>query len=101
MNIRAPRLFALALAFGLMTCATARSGAGIFEVQCNVPEAMVLIDDVVVGRAADWAPPGRAIRPGFRRVEIRYPGYHSHYAEIDIADGGGARVKAELHLLLD
>jgi PEGA domain len=70
-------------------------------VRCNVPEAAVLIDDVLVGRAADLAPPGRSVRPGFHRIEIREEGYFSHYAEITLPEGGHSLVTAELHAVLE
>jgi hypothetical protein len=82
-------------------CATFGRNAGTFQVQCNVPDAMVIIDDVLVGRVSEWSGPGRQIRPGFHRIEIRHPAYFSHYAEIELSDGGGQVVKAELHPLLD
>jgi hypothetical protein len=92
------RVLAIVLVCG---CATFSRPAGRFEVHCNVPEAVLIIDDVLVGRVSEWAPPGRQIRPGFHRIEIRHPSYFSHYAEIDLRDGGGTALKAELHPLLD
>jgi hypothetical protein len=85
----------------LGACATLRRPTASFAVRCNVPEAAVLVDDVLVGRASEWAPPGRPIRPGFHRVELRHPGYFSHYSEVDLPTGGQATVSAELHPLLD
>jgi hypothetical protein len=82
-------------------CATFGRNAGTFQVDCNVPDAVVIIDDVLVGRCSEWGAPGRQIRPGFHRIEIRHPSYFSHYAEIELSDGGGQVVKAELHPLLD
>lgn len=75
--------------------------AASFRVDCNVPDAGIWIDDVLVGRVADWSQPGRFIRPGFHRIEIRHPGYFTHYGEVTLQDGGGAVVKAELRPLLD
>jgi len=94
-----PRCLILLLA--LAACATMRAPAATLQIQCNLPEAAVFIDDALVGRASEWAPPGRQIRPGFRRVELRLPGYYSYFAEIDLADGGGTLLKAELHPLLE
>jgi hypothetical protein len=85
----------------LAACATFSGPTGRFSVRCNVPEASVLVDDVLLGPASEWAPPGRPIRPGFHRVEIRHPGYFSHFAEIEMTDGGRAVVAANLHPLLD
>ena len=98
-------LFRLAVACAclavLASCASIGRPSATFGVDCTVPEAMVLIDDVLVGRAADWAPPGKLIRPGFHRIEIRHPSYFSHYAEVQLAEGAGTVVKAELRPLLD
>jgi hypothetical protein len=92
-------LFAVLLFAG---CASLRSeGSAAFRVECNVPDATVLLDDVPMGRVSQWAKPDRFIRPGFYRVEIRHPSYYSHFEEITVADGGSALVKAELHPLLE
>ena len=96
------KLLGVVLAVVLLSgCATFGRPAGRFEVQCNVPDAVLVIDDVLVGRVSEWVAPGRQIRPGFHRIEIRHPSYFSHYAEIELSDGGGTVVKAELHPLLD
>ena len=83
-------------------CATMKSeGAATLHLDCNVPDAAVLLDDALVGRAADLSKNDKAIRAGFYRVEIRHPGYHSFFTEITVAEGGVASVKADLHPLLD
>lgn len=89
--------------FGVVIgCATMKpEAAGTLHVQCNVPDAAVLLDDAVVGRASDLAKTGKSLRPGFYRVELRHPGYYSYFAEIDVPEGGATAVKAELHPLLD
>lgn len=99
--LRSPLSALFAALICLSACATFRTPAASFQVKCNVSEAVVLIDDVLVGSAANWAIPGRSIRAGFHRVEIRHPGYFSHYAEIDLPNGGGTVLTAELHPLLD
>jgi hypothetical protein len=92
-------LFAVAFLAG---CASLKSeGSVSFRVECNVPDAAVLLDDVLMGRASQWAKQDRFIRPGFYRVEIRHPNYYSHFEEITVADGGSVLVKAELHPLLE
>ena len=96
------RWLLFAAASALAACATVQSqGAAPFRVECNVPDAMVLVDDVLLGRAADWEKPGRALRPGFHRLEIRHPSHHSYFAEIDARDGEAIVVKATLHPLLE
>ena len=83
-------------------CATMKpEAAGTLRVQCSVPDAAVLLDDVLVGRASDLGKAGQSLRPGFYRVELRHPGYYSYFAEIDVPEGGTTDVKAELHPLLD
>jgi len=83
-------------------CATMKSeGAATLHLDCNVPDAAVLLDDALVGRAADLSKNDKVIRAGFYRVEIRSPGYHSFFTEITVAEGGVAAVKADLHPLLD
>ena len=92
-------LFAVTL---FASCASLKSeGSVAFRVECNVPDAAVLLDGVIMGRASQWAKPDRFIRPGFYRVEIRHPSYYSHFEEITVADGGSALVKADLHSLLE
>jgi hypothetical protein len=87
------------LSFG---CATMKSeGAATLHVDCNVPDAAVLLDDALVGRVADVAKKDKVIRAGFYRVEIRHPQYHSYFTEITVAEGAVAAVKADLHPLLD
>jgi hypothetical protein len=83
-------------------CATMKpEAAGTLKVQCNVADAAVLLDDVVVGRASDLGKTGKSLLPGFYRVELRHPGYYSYFAEVDVPEGGATAVKAELHPLLD
>lgn len=83
-------------------CATLHSeGNATVRVQCNVPEAVVLLDDAVAGRAVEFSKQDKAIRPGFYRVEIRHPNYYPYFIEINVPEGGTAAIKAELHPLLD
>lgn len=96
-----PTVLVLFVVFLFVGCASLRSeGSVVFRVECNVPDAVVLLDDVPMGRVSQWVKPDCFIRPGFYRVEIRHPSYYSHFDEITVADGGSATVKAELHPLL-
>jgi hypothetical protein len=89
------------LALGL-GCATLRTEeTAMLRVECNVPEAAVLLDDAVWGRVAEAAKKDKPIRPGFYRIEIRHPGYYPYFGEITVDEGDTATVKAELHPLLD
>ena len=99
MRVLAISVVVMVLSFG---CATMKSeGAATLRLECNVPDAAVLLDDALVGRVADLTKKDKVIRAGFYRVEIRHPGYHSYFAEITVAEDGVAAVKAELHPLLD
>jgi hypothetical protein len=75
--------------------------AAALRVRCNVPQAALLLDGVMMGRAAQWAGPDRFVKPGFYRVELRHPGHHSYFSELTLADGASAVIEAELHPLLD
>lgn len=85
-----------------VSCATVQpAGATAFRVECNVADAFVLVDDVLVGRVSEWSQRGRHIRPGSHRIEIRHPNYHAHYQEITATDGAELVIKTELRPLLD
>ena len=88
------------LAIGCATMGRQQPSAHL-RVACNVPDAMVLLDDSLIGKAADLAKNDKTIRPGFYRVELRHPGYYSYFTEISVEEGASATVKAELHVLLD
>ena len=86
---------------GALACATSGIyGAASFRVETNVPDATVLIDDVNVGRAAEWAVTGRYIHPGFHRVEIRHLDYYAHFAEVNLREGGAVVIQAHLRPLV-
>jgi len=57
----AAALFALSAA----SCAhTLDANAIAFRVECNVPDATVWVDDVLVGKVGDWKGDGKHIRAG-------------------------------------
>ena len=86
-------LFAAVLS---LSCAqTLSSNAIAVRVQCNVPDATVSIDDVLVGTTSNWRAP-RQIRAGFHRVEIRHPGYYSFFQEVELPGGSDVIVNANL-----
>ena len=94
-------LFVVMVLIGI-GCATMKPEAmATLTIDCNVPEAAVLLDDAVVGRAAELKKSGKSVHPGFYRVELRHPGYYSYFTEITVPEGGAAAVRAELHPLLD
>ena len=101
--IRILRPLALAaLVTGAVSCAHAIPyGAVAFRVETNVPDATVWVDDVLIGKASDWAKDGHHIRAGFHRLEVRHPGYYSFFQEIELPEGSQAVVKADLRQLIE
>ena len=94
-------LFAV-LWLALAGCAhTLEPGQVGVRVDCNVADATVYIDDLMVGRAADWKSEGHSVRSGFHRIEIRAPGYYSFFQEVDLPPGAHAVVNARLREVLD
>jgi hypothetical protein len=89
-------------ALGLGACATWKSNDAIgLRVECNVPDATVWVDDVLVGTASSWKAEGKFIRSGFHRIEIRHPGHYSHFQEIDLPSGGKLTITAKLEPLVE
>lgn len=88
----------LLLALGLSAGCTVISPppAGTLRVTCDPPNATLWIDDVYVGKAADFAR-GKLVRAGFHRLELRYPDRYNHFAEVDVPENGEALVTAVLH----
>jgi hypothetical protein len=99
---RKVRLLAAAAALLAAACAhTLEPGAVGVRVECNVADASLYIDDLMVGRAADWKSEGHQIHAGFHRIEVRAPGYYSFFQEIDLPAGAQAVVRAQLREVLD
>jgi hypothetical protein len=71
-----------------------------FRVECNVPDATVWIDDVLVGSAKSWES-ARTIRAGFHRVELRHPGYYSFFQEVELPGGSQVVVNAKLREVVE
>jgi hypothetical protein len=90
------------LFLALVSCAHTGSTSAIsFRVDCNVADATVWIDDVLVGKAADFKNDGRQIKPGFHRVEIRHPNYYSFFQEVELPAGSKVVVNARLRELVE
>jgi hypothetical protein len=86
----------------LVSCAHGLTAGAIgFRVDCNVPDATVWIDDVLVGKAADFNKEGREIKAGFHRVEIRHPNYYSFFQEVELPSGSKVVVNARLRELIE
>ncbi len=96
------RLLIAALVVVVVGCAgRAAPPRARLAIVCPVPGALVVIDDTPLGGVAEWAPPGRWIRAGFHRVEVRHPDHHPHYAEISPKAGEQTTVTAVLRPILD
>jgi len=93
--------FALIVLLGVASCGYSLKSVGVaFRVDSNVPDATVWIDDVPVGQASEWQRPGKYIRPGFHRIELRHPSYYSVFQEIEPAAGTQTQIQAHLQPLI-
>lgn len=84
-------------------CATAGFGPPTvsLRVSSNVPDATVWVDDRLVATVADFAKAEKRIATGFHRIEVRAPGYYSHFQELEVKPGTPVTLQAPLHQLLD
>jgi len=96
----AAALLGLLLALVVSCAHTIGANAISLRVECNVPEATVWIDDVLVGTAKSWSSE-RTIRAGFHRIEVRHPGYYSFFQEVELPGGSQVLVTANLHELVE
>ena len=83
----AAALFALSSSSGAGVFVRAHglgANAIAFRVECNVPDATVWVDDVLVGKVTDWKSDGKHIRAGFHRIEVRHPNYYSFFQEVEL-----------------
>jgi hypothetical protein len=105
---RRPRRDLLRLSFVLMLvlapaagalpgCATGRGlrDAAFLRLDCNVPDATLWIDDHPAGHAAAWRE-ARPMPAGFRRLELRHPGYFTFYKELSTQPGDTVVLTARL-----
>jgi hypothetical protein len=102
--VRRIHLLVVAAALSLLVAACAHTlepGEVGVRVECNIPDASVYIDDLMVGSATDWKSEGHQVRAGFHRIEIRAPGYYSFFQEIELPAGAHAVVRANLREVLD
>ena len=96
--LAAAALFALAA----VSCAHGLGGEAIsFRVECNVPDATLWVDDVLVGKVTDWKSDGTQIRAGFHRIEVRHPNYYSFFQEVELPGGSHVVVNAKLRELIE
>lgn len=78
----------------------ARAQAAVLLVECDIPDALVVIDDVPAGQVRD-ARGGIRLRAGAHRLELRHDRYHTRYVELDLARGERRTVKVALVEVLD
>ena len=98
------RIVLAAALFGLSVAACAHTldaNAIAFKVECNVPDATVWVDDVLVGKVGDWKGDGKHIRAGFHRIEVRHPSYYSFFQEVELPGGSRVVVNAKLRELIE
>ena len=97
------RIARIAVAAALMVgCATVGRGppTALVSIAGNVADATVWIDDHLAGKLSDFASPGKRVRVGFHRIEVRAPGYYSFFEEVDAATDAAVSIRADLHELL-
>ena len=105
MNLKDARRLLMAVTLFAVAAASCAHGlaenAIAFRVECNVPDATVWVDDVLVGKVTDWKGDGRHIRAGFHRIEIRHPNYYSFFQEVELPGGSQVVVNAKLRELIE
>ena len=89
------------LAPGLACTTMGAAGESVaLRVETNVPDAIVWVDDRLVGTAASLVSSGTRLRVGFHRIEIRHPSHYSFFTEVDPKRGEDVVVRAQLHELV-
>jgi hypothetical protein len=104
MKAAAHRVLLAAALFTLTvtSCAhTLDANAIAMRVECNVPDATLWVDDVLVGKVTDWKGDGKRIRAGFHRIEVRHPSYYSFFQEVELPGGSNVVVNAKLRELIE
>jgi hypothetical protein len=92
---------ALALVGGADCATVPRHGPSApFEARGNPPDATVWIDDRMMGTVLELTRAPRRIAAGFHRIEIRCPGFESHFEELDVKPELPQVVRFELHEIL-
>lgn len=101
--IRRRALVLSCLTAGWLGCATLRPGppSVVIHVTSNVPDATVWIDDHLVAPVSDFGKQQKRLVVGFHRLEVRAPGYYSHFEELEAKPNTPLDLNAPLHPLLD
>ena len=101
-NVRRILLGAALAELAAVSCAhTLAENAIAMRVECNVPDATIWVDDVLVGKVGDWKSEGKHIRAGFHRIEVRHPNYYSFFQEVELPGGSHVVVNAKLRELIE
>ena len=90
----------LALLVGLAAACAPMGASGdsvAFRVETNVPDAMVWVDDHLVGSVTSLSTSGSRLRVGFHRVEVRHPTHYPFFKEVEPKKGEEVVIRAELH----
>ena len=101
-GLRGLCLAAVLFALAAGGCAhTIGENAIALRVQCNVADATLWVDDVLVGKVTDWKGDGKHIKAGFHRIEVRHPNYYSFFQEVELPGGSRVVVDAKLRELIE
>jgi hypothetical protein len=101
-GLRTTLLAAALFALATVSCAHGLGENAIaLRVQCNVADATLWVDDVLVGKVTDWKGDGKHIKAGFHRIEVRHPNYYSFFQEVELPGGSRVVVDAKLRELIE
>jgi hypothetical protein len=96
-----PLVASLLFAPGLACTTMGAAGDSVaLRVETNVPDAIIWVDDRLVGTAASLVSSGTRLRVGFHRIEIRHPSHYSFFTEVDPKRGEDVVIRAQLHELV-
>ena len=65
-------------------------------IACDLPDALVFVDDRHVGQVATLRGRALAISPGVRRIEVRRDGYFAFYRDVTVVRGSRERLLVKL-----
>lgn len=78
-----------------------RKNTAVLRIRCDVPDAVIWIDDRMAGLVSDVPGGGIRISPGLHRLELRHDRYHSRYLEVTLERGEERTVEVKLAEILD
>lgn len=100
-------LLALAVLAALGGCpsgprgTSGRGDTAILRIRCDVPDAVIWIDETMAGLVADVPGGGIRLRAGQHRIEIRHDRYHTRYLEVTLRPGENRTLDVRLAEVLD